>query len=540
MLRVIKVVCLALLVSCSSQPKDEKESGKQSASIEGSVREAGTDVPITGVSVFLVRTSDQPQVRTTTDANGRFKLEGLAPGRHLVAVVRDGYVVPGRQEISGYPFRLTEAQHLQNAVIHMIPSGTISGRVFGPDGKPAKRVEVQLLQNLHVMGRQQWSLVNRGGSSRETRVDTNERGEFRALGVDPGQYMIRFVPHEVTVDAVIRGGSSVAPMFYPSSRSVSAAMFVEVNPGRETLLADATLKNERRSWIRVIVVNESGEPLEGFGTWTVKPPDWIGSEYPLIEQRTVNNYHEIQPDAPGTFDIIATWSTPAGPLAGTARVSYQGADMDLKIPVRKAQTRVTGHVLLQEASGMTRPLAGAEVAIGPKISYFARSGPDGAILFPGVYPGRYQLGYVRGLPPDTYVLSTHQGPRDVFKDGVTVEGAEANLDVVVSEGAGVVDGKVMDAQGRPAHNALVALVPESPLRDRTDYYGAYKDTRTDQNGEFEIRGITPGWYQAYAWADAPASAYRDAGFMKGFVGMGTSVRLEAGGKKTVEMKTLGK
>src|SRR5678815_975194 len=119
---------------------------------------------------------------------------------------------------------------------------------------------------------------------------------------------------------------------------------------------------------------------------------------------------------------------------------------------------------------MTRPLVGAEVAIGPRIPYFARSGPEGAIVFPGVYPGRYQLGYVRGLPPDTYVLSVRQGPRDVFKDGAVVEGTEANLDVVVSEGAGVVEGKVTDANGRPAHNALVALVPESPLRDRTDYY----------------------------------------------------------------------
>jgi protocatechuate 3,4-dioxygenase beta subunit len=541
MLRVFKVACLAVLVSCSNLPENEtKDSGKQAATIEGSVREAGTDVPITGVSVFLVRTSDQPQARTTTDAGGRFKLEGLTPGRHLVAVVRDGYVVPGRQEISGYPFRLIEGQRVENAVIHMIPSGTISGRVFNPDGKPASRVEVQLLQNLHVMGRQQWSLVNRGGSSREIRVDTNERGEFRALGVDPGPYMIRFVPHEVSVDAVVRGGSSPAPIFYPASRNVSAATFVDVKPGRETLLADTTLKKERRSWIRVLIVNESGEPLEGFGTWTVKPPDWIGSEFPLIEQRTVNNYHEIQPDASGTFDIIATWSTPAGPLAGTARVSYQGADMDLKIPVRKAQTRVTGHVMLQDASDMTRPLVSAEVAIGPKISYFARSGPEGAILFPGVYPGRYQLGFVRGLPPDTYVLSARQGARDVFKDGMVVEGSEASLEVVVSEGAGVLEGKVTDGSGRPAHNALVALVPESPLKDRTDYYGAYRDTRTDQNGEFEIRGITPGWYQSYAWSDAPASAYRNAAFMKPFAGMGTSVRLEPGGKMTVDMKTLGK
>jgi hypothetical protein len=212
--------------------------------------------------------------------------------------------------------------------------------------------------------------------------------------------------------------------------------------------------------------------------------------------------------------------------------------MDLRVPVRKAQTRVSGHVLLQETGGATRPLTGVEVAIGPRISYFAKSGPDGAILFPGVYPGRYQLGYVRGLPADTYVLSAHQATRDVFKDDIAVEGAEVNLEIVVSEGAGVLEGKVADAGGRTLHNALVALVPEGPLKERTDYYGAYRDIRTDQNGEFELRGITPGWYRAYAWADAPASAYRNAGFMKSFAGMGTSVRLERGGKVSVELKTL--
>ena len=146
----------------------------------------GTDVPIAGVSLFLVRPSDQPPVRTTTDGDGRFKLEGLEAGRHLVGVVRDGYVVPGRQEISGYPFRVTEGQRVTDAVFQMIPAGIISGRVFDPDGKPANRVEVQLLQNLYLMGRPQWSLVNRGGSSREIRVDTNDRGEFRAAGSGPG------------------------------------------------------------------------------------------------------------------------------------------------------------------------------------------------------------------------------------------------------------------------------------------------------------------------------------------------------------------
>ena len=92
MLRFLNGVCLALLVSCSSQPKDDtKEAGKQTATIEGSVREFGTDVPIAVVSVFLVRPSDQLQVRTTTDADGRFRIEvdsqAVRPGQTFVLAI---------------------------------------------------------------------------------------------------------------------------------------------------------------------------------------------------------------------------------------------------------------------------------------------------------------------------------------------------------------------------------------------------------------------------------------------------------------------
>ena len=55
---------------------------------------------------------------------------------------------------------------------------------------------------------------------------------------------------------------------------------------------------------------------------------------------------------------------------------------------------------------------------------------------------------------------------------------------------------------------------------------------------FEIRGITPGDYQAFAWIDAPATAFRNAEFMKPFVGKGTPVKLEREGKATVELEAL--
>ena len=537
----LSLMCLVLLASCTREVATDKVEVKerQSATIDGVVREMGTEIAISGVTVFLVRASDQPRVETKTDADGHFTLEGLDQGRHLVALVRDGYVVPNRQEISGYPFRVTTGQAISGVVFHLVPAGTISGRVFTADGKPANRVEVQLLQDRFVMGHRQWGVANRGGVARDTKIETNERGEFRAIGVDPGKYAIRFTPNELTAESIIPGAKSPTPLLYPGARDISRAGMVEVKPGKETLIEDVRLVNETRGWIRVAVINQSGESLEDFGNWHVEPSGWIGAEYPLVEQRVVNNFHEIQPDSPGTYDITATWSTVKGPLSTSMRVNYQGLDVTTKMTLQKPESTLTGSVVLQEKEGAApRPLAGVEVAIGPDIPYFIRSGPEGALSLPALYSGRYKLGSVRGLPPDTFVLRVSQGGRDVLKEDLVVKKGETKLDVVISAGASVLQGKVMDAKGQPVHNALVALVPEGAFRQRVDYYGAYESTHTDQTGSFNLHGITPGSYQVYAWTNAPAAGFRSDEFMKPFAGKGAPVKLELNGTAKVELKTL--
>jgi hypothetical protein len=124
-------------------------------------------------------------VHATTDVNGRFSLDGLDAGLHFIAVVREGYVLPGQPNIAGYPYSVDANERVTNVVLHLVPSGTIAGRVFKADGMPAARVEVQLVQRVYLMGRPQWSLAERSGSSRTVPVWTNDRGEFRVIGVVP-------------------------------------------------------------------------------------------------------------------------------------------------------------------------------------------------------------------------------------------------------------------------------------------------------------------------------------------------------------------
>src|SRR5262249_36137142 len=107
-------------------------------SIEGIVRDGGSGAPAPGVTVEA--RSEQTStvgtigvgwepgagvVRASTDTQGRFRLEGLAPGLHTLtargramAAQRRGVAVGRRIEL------------------YLFPGGGVEGTVSGPDGKP--------------------------------------------------------------------------------------------------------------------------------------------------------------------------------------------------------------------------------------------------------------------------------------------------------------------------------------------------------------------------------------------------------------------
>jgi hypothetical protein len=74
-------------------------------------------------------------------------------------------------------------------------------------------------------------------------------------------------------------------------------------------------------------------------------------------------------------------------------------------------------------------------------------------------------------------------------------------------------------------NAIVVLVPESPLRDRLDLY---KTAASEASGRYRITGIAPGDYQLFSWERVQTGAWHDPAFMRDMEGKGQRVHLPAG------------
>jgi len=72
---------------------------------------------------------------------------------------------------------------------------------------------------------------------------------------------------------------------------------------------------------------------------------------------------------------------------------------------------------------------------------------------------------------------------------------------------------VTNSDGLPASSVWVVLVPNAANRNS---YWLYKSANTDQNGNFELRGIVPGQYELFSWDHVDQGAWEDPAFLKPF------------------------
>ena len=95
--------------------------------------------------------------------------------------------------------------------------------------------------------------------------------------------------------------------------------------------------------------------------------------------------------------------------------------------------------------------------------------------------------------------------------------------MILSKSGAVVSGTVKSASGVRLSDAVVAIVPDSPLRNSGMHY---RSAISDINGRFELRGIAPGDYHLFAWEDLPGAAYLSAEFMRKYEENGTPVHID--------------
>jgi protocatechuate 3,4-dioxygenase beta subunit len=231
--------------------------------IAGQVTATATGKPLRAAQVSI----SSPRYRTRvaeTDAEGRFEFGNLPPGAYFLTARKDGFGIypdltrtPLENRVSR-TIQLADGQTIASVVISLSPAAVINGHVWDETGEPMLRANVRVLRTVPRLMRNGVvvadALVPAGGAT------TNDLGEFRIVGVSPGDYYLGATVSSTGSPITEGPRSGYAPTYYPGTADVSQARRITVGAGQTVSEIDFSLVPSRAYRISGLVLDSQRRP----------------------------------------------------------------------------------------------------------------------------------------------------------------------------------------------------------------------------------------------------------------------------------------
>ncbi len=525
--------------------------------IEGQVFDASTGEPLRKASISM---NGVHSYGATSDAAGKFSISGIEPGPYRVNASHTGFLNmqynARRPDGPGTQLSLARAQKMTGVVFRLTPHGVITGRILDEDGDPLQNVQIQLLRMVYTRGRKQLQQYNGG--------NTNDLGEYRISGIQPGKYYFcatyRGRLNMVVMDGDFRvaGGplrpqEDYAPTFYPGVTDIVAAVPMEMKPGQQLQGINLKLTKITTFSVKGTVINTTApapasDPLSGRAA-----PVRMNNVNIQLEPRNSLNPQGmsqgagLRPDgtfefpsvAPGTYNLVAISINGNLRHAAVLPIDVGSANLEGVTLTINPGVTVSGHIRVD--GDTTDPTSGFMVRLSPWAPGFnvgppqpARADASNNFSFDDVNPERFEVS-VTPLAGSLYLKSIRAGDADVLDTGLDLTGGgSASLDIVIGVNAPQITGAVQDpATQQPALAATVVLIPQEKERRETNLY--YRTASTDQSGNFTFPRVNPGEYKIYAWDEVENGAWFDPDFLKPVESKGTPVSVREGNPVSVQL-----
>ena len=517
-------------------------------SIKGRVIDgAGQPFPRIVVSIRPVNGSYKETREAVTDDEGSFKVDGLVAKAYIVECEASGYLEDAAEGSSGY--------HLigDSVTLRLCKGGVITGRATNESGEPLVKGQIAMHRVRDGKGRplrvpESWG-----------RQDTDDRGIYRAFGLEEGSYIVMVGQVGQYEDDELR---DVSPVYYPSS-TVDGAGEVVVRRGAEVSGIDI-IRREMRG--HAVSGKFSGAMLKGSTDEAyvklVRTRDGFiqAGRWEGYQQNGAFSFYGV-PD--GDYYVIAQdeYDEP-GAASSPIRVKVTGHDvtgLDLKLfpfgsiigrvfidpaprsasaaDCKQARQPTAQEIVVlalrdrnDPKSDLTNALFGSERSSLPD--------ENGNFVLDHLAPGEYRVA-IDPVSEDLYVRSITRAGRlpeqRIPASRLTIKSGDNVKDVVVSvsDGAASVRGKtVMSDQASKLPSGLrVHLVPADEAADAIRFL----QTDVQENGEFAFTGVAPGRYWLLTRSDtlrSPTSesktseAMMRAGLLREAAALNHSIQLQ--------------
>jgi protocatechuate 3,4-dioxygenase beta subunit len=485
--------------------------------VRGRVLSAETKGGLRRAQVSLTRVdAAQPgqQLRrvTTTDADGRFQFAELPAGRFTITADKAGYVTlqygQRRPFEAGTPVIVSDAEVLER-VDFMLPRGSvISVRITDEFGEPVAGVQVQV-QRYQYGPDGQRRLTSAG--TQTPFATTDDRGEFRAFGLMPGEYVVVASMRAIggfTGTGANDTSEGFAPTFYPGTISADQAQTISLGIGQEQSLQFAMIAS-RMGRVSGTVLDAIGQPAAGAELTLITVS---GSGMSSRGAGTVgsNGVFTLSGVPPGEHTLNVSYTRPGvpGEFGGTQIVVGDNDLTGLRISLGAGAT-ITGRVIYEGTSqrvGAAPRVTTQQSEPRRSFSFFgSQSDPlsngtidqDGNFKLSG-QAGRVFIG-VAPIPAGWSLKSVMHESQDITDVPLDLTDVRTMADVVITmtDKVSTVSGQVTDSRGQSLADYVVVVQP-AEQKEPVIAARLIRVARPDTRGRFEVRGLRPGRYVATA------------------------------------------
>lgn len=494
--------------SSLGQNVESARNPKTAGSVSGKITIKGKAAA--GIAVGL-RTSDRLSrsfdipLRAITDQDGAYRFSVTA-GTYEISPSAPAYVMSengqrGRSVVVG------EGENVEGVNFSLVRGGVITGRITDADSRPVIQTQVRLIRVI--------SFPPGSGQANQTgfqmtSVVTDDRGIYRAFGLNPGRYKV----------AVGRGNETFSPfsrtiykeIFYPDATDTKNASVIEVGEGTEAANIDITLGRAVETFAArgQIVDGEKGQPVPNvrFGVQRLSGADQR-SEY--VSSFLTTNLHgdfSVEGLTPGkygifllpemssegradntTFDIID--SDVSGITVRLIRGASISGTLVLESDDKRALAKLSQLQMLAYVQSTSGGYGLANSSQSPVSSdgSFRLVGLPAGTAFLNLGPAR-SMNDMKGFLVERVERDGIISPRIELKDGEQVTG----IRVVVSYGTAILRGVITVVNGSLPQGARLYVRLSRPGELPTNL----QQPTVDERGHFVLEGVPAGSYEVSA------------------------------------------
>jgi hypothetical protein len=512
-LALLAALCLAHAAAPSVAAQKEAP-----ASVSGRVRDGERGAA--GINVVLLSSDPTTRLRqiarARTDAEGRYLLSNIAPGRYQIMPVAPVYVLqdaPVEMWPPGRPLTLLAGETVSDVDFSVERGGVITGRVTDEGGEPI------IAESVNVEAADDKTPQPQRGMLDQRNRQTDDRGVYRIYGLAPGRYRVSVGTASENGGVGYGRRRVFERTYYPGVTDKGQARLVELKAGEESADVDISIGRAIKTYRASgrFVIAETGQPAPGvnFGYGITDRTGGMAGGFGGGMTTNERGEFYTEPLAPGRYNVFAAtnWSAPSEFYSDAVAFEVTNSDVTgLVVPLKRGASvsgvvtveGVTDRALLSKLLSQVRIYSWVDTGDRSMPMSGTRPtplNPDGTFQLTGLRPGKLRLFFNEGEPTKTLsLMRVELNGAPVANDGIPVaEGAQVTgARVRLNYATGVIRGQVSFANGTPPTNARVlvtahAVVASASGGERSS--SAWRRAEADVRGLFRLEGLPAGEYE---------------------------------------------